>query len=60
MGTKGLAIFSPGISTLFPLISLGMLEASTTSPRFLSWIRNTSMIPTCGYSQFSLLLLLFY
>jgi hypothetical protein len=44
MGTKGFAITSPGISTFFPPISLEMLEALITSPRFPSWAGDTSVI----------------
>jgi hypothetical protein len=44
MGIKGFVIFSPNLSTLFPLISLRILEASTTSPRFPSWARYSLVI----------------
>jgi hypothetical protein len=44
MGIKGFSIFSQGISTFFPPISLKMLEASTTSPRFPSWVGDAFVI----------------
>jgi hypothetical protein len=44
MDIKGFVIFAPNLSTLFLLISLKILEASTTSPRFPSWARDSFVI----------------
>jgi hypothetical protein len=44
MVIKGFAITSLGISTFFLPISLKMLEALTTSPKFPSWVGDSFVI----------------